>query len=256
VGLRLESEGVHVDADRGHVGVVLVRLDFVEVAALAHLEAVVTVELEERGDDRVATSHAFHASDGVTRLEHGSIPPIGEVKRLLALPGVDDGVIARHVGVALDNPDEFLARVVKVELELVGAGGDGLRASELESLDEVLVGDLGELAALISVEVDVVDVERGGLEIGVVNTVTDGVGVGELGGQVEAEIAEVVELQIDADLVVLERNQRQSEARVAAEPELERDVQSVVRGAVADLVGGVGLTASAVIIAALTTLDE
>jgi len=123
----------------------------------------VAVELEERSDYRVATSHAFYASDGVARLEHGSVPPIGEVERLLALPGVDDGVIARHERIALDNPDELLARVVEVELELVARAGDGFSTSELECLDEVFVGHLGELAALISVEVDVVDIQRGGL---------------------------------------------------------------------------------------------
>jgi len=186
VGLRLESEGVHVDADGGHVGVVLVRLDLVEIAAFADLEAIVAIELEEGGDDRVLAGHALDTGDGVTRLEDGSVPPVREVEGLLALPGINDVVIARHIGITLHNPDEFLARVVKVQLELVAGAGDGFSASELQGLNEVLVGDLGELAALVGVEVDVVDIERGGLEIGVVNTVTDGVGVGELGCQVEA----------------------------------------------------------------------
>jgi hypothetical protein len=194
VSLRLESKGVHVDADRGHVGVVLVRLHLVEVAALAHLEAVVTVELEERGNDRVAASHAFHAGDGEASLEDGSVPPIGEVERLGTLPRVNNSVIARHERIALDNPHEFLARVVEVELELVARAGDGLGASELQGLNEVLVRDLGELAALISVEVDVVNIERGGLEIGVGHTVADGVDVRELRADVPAEIAEVIEL--------------------------------------------------------------
>jgi hypothetical protein len=44
--LGLESERVDVDTDGRDVGVVLVRLDLVEVAALAHLEAVVAVELD------------------------------------------------------------------------------------------------------------------------------------------------------------------------------------------------------------------
>jgi len=58
--------------------------------------------------------------------------------------------------------------------------------------------------------------------------------------------------------VVLERNERQGETRVAAEPELEGNVQGVVRGAVNHLVGGVGAikTGGAVIVAALTALDE
>jgi len=44
--LRLQSERVHVDTDGGDVGVVLERLDPVEVVAVANLEAVVAVELE------------------------------------------------------------------------------------------------------------------------------------------------------------------------------------------------------------------
>jgi hypothetical protein len=159
--LRLEREGVHVDTNSRDVGVVLVRLDPVEVVAIAHLESIMAVELEESGDDRVLTSHTFYASNGVTRFEHGAIPPVREVERLLTLPEVDDSIIARHEGIALHNPDELFAGVVEVELELVGRRGDGFAASELENIDEVLVGDLGEFPALISVEVDIVDVERG-----------------------------------------------------------------------------------------------
>jgi len=70
--------------------------------------------------------------------------------------------------------------VVEVQLELVGAGRDGLLTRELENVDQVLVGDLRELAALIRVEVDVVDVEGRGDEVGVGNAVADRVRVGEL----------------------------------------------------------------------------
>jgi hypothetical protein len=257
VGLRLESEGVDVDAHRRDVGVVLVRLDLVEVATLTNLEAVVAVELEESRDDRVLARHALNASHGVARLEHRAVPPVREVERLLALPGVDDGVIARHIGVALDNPHKLLARVVEVELELVGGRGDRLTASELESLDEVLVRDLGELAALIRVEVDVVHIEGRSREVGTSNAVADGVGVGrDLRGDIEAEVADIVELEVDAHFVVLERDEGERKTRVAAEPELERDVERVLRGALENLSRAVGLTASAVIVAALTTLNE
>ena len=118
------------------------------------------------------------------------------------------------------------------------------------------MGDLGELAALISVEVDVVDIERSGDKVGVGNTVTDGVGVGELGRCLPAEVLEVVEDQVDTDLVVLEGDQGERKTRVAAEPELERDVECVLGGALADLVGGVGLARGAVIVAILTTLGD
>ncbi len=67
--LRLEGEGVDVDANRRDVGVVLVRLDLVEVASLTYLEAVVTVELDERRYARVAARHALNARDGVARLK-------------------------------------------------------------------------------------------------------------------------------------------------------------------------------------------
>jgi len=67
--LRLEGEGVDVDANRRDVGVVLVRLDLVEIAALTHLESVVAVELDERRDARVAAGHALNARDGVARLQ-------------------------------------------------------------------------------------------------------------------------------------------------------------------------------------------
>ena len=224
--LGLEGKRVDVDADRGAVGVVLVGLDKVEVGTLANREAVVAVELEERRDNGVLAGHALDARDGVARLQDGAIPPIGVVEGLLTLVGADDGVVAAREGVALDNPDELLARVVEVELELVGTGGDGLAARELEDIDEVLVADLGELAALIRVEVDVVDVEGGRRKAGVGDTVADGVGV-RARGLVPAEVVERIELEVDAHLVVLEGNEGERETRVAAEPELQGHVQGV-----------------------------
>jgi len=254
--LRLEREGVHVDANRRHVGVVLVRLDLVEVASLAALEPVVAVELEERVDNRVVAREALNARDGVARLEYRPVPPVGVVERLLALPRVDDGVIAADEGVALDDPDELLAGVVEVQLQLVAGGRDGLTACELERLDQVLVGDLGELAALIRVEVDVVDVEGRRDEASRRDTVADRVEVGQLRGDVPAEVADVLEVEVDADLVVLERDQRKRQTRVAVEPELERDVQRVLRRALEALRARVRLATRAGIVAVLAALRE
>jgi hypothetical protein len=255
--LGLESERVHVDTNSGDVGVVLVGLHLVEVATLAHREAVVAVQLDQSRHHRVVARHALHASYTVARLQHAAVPPVRVVERLLALPGVDDGVIARYEAVALDHPDELLARVVKVQLDLVGRGGDGLTARELQNLDQVLVGYLGELAALIRVQVDVIDVQRGSYQTSVGHTVADDVGVGGgLRGPVPAQVAQVVELQIDAHLVVLQSNQRQSQTRVAVKPELEGDVQRVLRGALLDLVRRVGGTGATVLVAVLTTLDQ
>ncbi len=253
--LGLEGERVHVDTNGRDVGVVLVRLDLVEVATLTDLETVVAVELEEGSHRGVLAGHTLNAGNRVTRLKDRAIPPVRVVERLLALPGVDDGVITGDVRVTLDNPDELLTGVVEVELDLVGRGGHGLTASVLEHLNEVLVGHLGELAALIRVEVHVVHIQRGGRETLGVHAVTDHVDVGGvLRGIVPAEVAEVVELQVDAHLVVLEGDQGESKTRVAAEPELEGDVEGVLRGAVADHLRGVGLTTDAVRVAADTTL--
>jgi hypothetical protein len=249
--LRLEGERVDVHTSGRHVGVVLVRLHLVEVAALTDGETIVAVELEEGGDDRVLTSHTFNAGHGVTRFQDGTVPEIREVERLLPLPVIDDGIRARDERITLHNPDKLLARMVEVELDLVGRRGDGFTASELEGLNEVLVGDLGELTTFISVEVDVVNVEGGSDEASGGDAVTDWVETRD--GVVPAHVAELVELEVDTNLVVLEGNEREGETSVAVEPELERDVEGVFRGAtevffrgVGDIRTAVGITGRAV----------
>ena len=255
--LRGQGEGIHVDTHGRHVGVVLVRLHLVEVAALAHLETIVAVQLDQRGDHRVLARHALQASQGVTRLADRAIPPVGVVERLLALPGVDDVIRARHEGIALHHPDQLLHGVVEVQLDLVGGGRHGLTAGVLQHLNQVLMGHLGELAALIGIQVHVVHIQRRGRQTLGVHAVTDHVHVGGVTRRiVPAQVAQVVELQVDAHLVVLERDQGQRQTRVAAEPELQRDVQGVLRGARADHGGLVGLTVAAVRVARVTTLAD
>ncbi len=254
---RLEGKRVDVNTDRWDVGVVLEGLDFVEVATIADRETIVTVELEEGSNNRVLTGHTFNASDGVPRFEDGTVPEIRVVERLLSLPWVDNGIIATEVRVTLDNPDEFLTRVVEVELDLVTGGSNRFRASVLEDFNEVFMGSLGELTTFISVEVDVVDVEGGGGETSVGDTVTDDVVVaGVLGGIVPAEVTEVVEFEVNTNFVVLEGNEREGEAGIAVEPELEGDVESVFRGTLVDFIRSVGDARTAVSFAVITTLDE
>ena len=253
--LRLEGKRVHVDADRGDVGVVLVRLNQVEVVAVANLEAVVAVELQQGSDDRVLAGHALDASDGVSRLQDRAVPPVRVVERLLSLPRVDDGIIARDVRVALDDPDELLAWVVEVQLQLVGRGGDGLTARELQDINQVLMRDLGELAALVRVQVDVVDVQRRRGETALADAVANGMRVRGV-RVVPADVVQRVELEVDANLVVLQGNQGQRQTRVAAEPELQRDVQGVHRGARGDDLGRERLAAIAVVVAGGTALVQ
>ena len=80
-----------------------------------------------------------------------------------------------NVLVRLDNPDKLLNGVVEVELDLVTGGSDRLVTSELELLNEVLVGVLCHSAALIGVKEDIVNIEGSSNE-GLV------VGSGNLGG--------------------------------------------------------------------------
>jgi len=246
--LRLESKGVHVDTNGRAVGVVLVGLDQVEVVTVTNRESIVSVELEESRDNRVATRHALNTRDGVTRLQHGAVPPVRVVEGLLPLPGPNDSVVARHEGVTLDHPHKLLARVVEVQLELVGGRCDGLTARELEDIDQVLMGHLGELASLIRVQVDVVDVQGRSGQASLGDTVANGVGV-RARALVPAEVVQCVELQVEADLVVLEGDQGQRETRVAAEPELERHVQGVHGRARANHLRRVGLTTIARVVA-------
>ncbi len=63
-------------------------------------------------------------------------------------------------GVSLNNPDQFLDGVVKVQFDLDILAGYRLIACELELLNKILMGDLSKTSSLVSVEVDVVNVKR------------------------------------------------------------------------------------------------
>ena len=255
--LRLQCEAVDVDTHSRHVGVVLVRLHQVEVLALTLAEAVMAVQLDLGGHSGVVASQTLHAGHAVAALQHSAVEPVAVVEGLLSLPGVDDSILAAHEAVALHNPHQLLHGVVEVQLDLVGAACHALATSELQLLDQVLVGDLCEAAALISVQVDVVHIQRCAHQASGGHAVADGVCAGAAGGVVPAQVAQLVELQPDLHLVVLQSNQGQCQTRVAAEPELQRNVQSVLRSTLAHLGAGVGLgVADAVSIAVLTTLHQ
>ena len=211
--LRLEGERIDVDARRRRRRVVLEGLDEVEVAALTLRETVLAVELD-LGD-----------RDGVAEL------------RVRVAPRAVERRIAVKIGGVLDDPDKLLAGVVERELDLVRRRRDRLRARELELLNQVLVRDLREAAALLRIEVDVVNVERARGKAEVADPREDALdrnrrrGRGSSDRLDVAEVLELVELDVDLDLVVLEGNQREREARVAIEPELKRDVERALRDA-------------------------
>ena len=254
--LGLQSKAVHVDTHCRDVGVVLVRLHQIEVCTLAHLETVVAVQLQQSSDHGVLAGHALHAGDAVAALQACAVPPVGVVEGLLTLVGANHVVIAAHEAIALHDPDQLLHRVVEVQLQLVAAAGDALAASELQHINQVLVAHLGELPALIGVQVDVVHIQGGSHQASLGHAVADHVRITTSVGLVEAQVVQAVELQVDAHLVVLQSNQGQSQARVAAEPELQGDVQSVHGGAAANHLGGVGLTTIAQAVAISATLVD
>ena len=206
-----------------------------------------TRSVDERGGVRRGRGLTTERHDGVRE----SIDGVGVIERLGAKGLVEHcGSLKRgavvNILVRLDDPDKLLARVVEVELDLVGRRTDRLITSELELLDEVLVRVLGHAAALVGVKEDVVNVERGGNKRLVVS-------LGNLGGSTNARVEAAdspealvnrAEVEVNLDLVVLEGDERKRKARVAAVPELERHVEGGLREGVArgaDLLGGGGV---------------
>ena len=298
-----QGKRVQVDAGVGVAGVVLPRLDEVEVSSFALGEAILAVELQLGSDNGVLTP-AVHVKCGLGENEGAGVGQSGllaggntEVAGVAGGAGrggpevagaasgsasdiigtglgkqaadVNDTVGSRHgvraaervngvgegidgigiveglgaeqleekaagiegravvdVGVALNNPDELLNGVIKVELDLVGGRADGFVASELELLDEVLVGVLGHASALVGVEEHVVDVEgrcNQGLVVSGVHLLGTG-GGGQRTDRPEA-LVDGANVEVDLDFVVLKGDQGKGQAGVAAEPELEWDVE-------------------------------
>ena len=130
-----------------------------------------------------------------------------------------EGRAVINVLIGLDDPDKLLHGVVEVELDLVGRGTNRLVTSELELSDEVLVGVLGETAALVRIQEHVVDVQGRGNEGLVIgddgrNGGARSGGVGLLGAHVGAIVAvqagdgpqaliNGANIKVDLDLVIL-----------------------------------------------------
>jgi hypothetical protein len=186
---------------------------------------------------RSADVRAGGVGDGVVRAESHDgvgegIDGVGVVEWLSAEEAVKNGAgLERRavvdVLVRLDNPDKLLNGVVKVELDLVGGGTDGLITGELELLDEVLVGVLGHTSALIGVEEHVVDVEGSGDEGLVVGggDLDGGAGAVVQAGHGPQALLDGTDIKVDLDLVVLKSDEGKGQTGVAAEPELKGDIE-------------------------------
>jgi hypothetical protein len=119
--------------------------------------------------------------------------------------------------------------VVEVHGDLDVGGSDSLITSELKLLNKILVRSLSHAAAFISVKVDIIDPERAILKRGNTEDICATVDVNSavansLGADVA--LALLADGKIDANLVVLKSNEGKSKTRVAAEPELKRDIKS------------------------------
>src|SRR5210317_1462682 len=221
--LRLEREGVRVHTGGGATGVVVVRLDLVEVLALLLLEAVLAVEDKLEGIELTGVLLGESLSGELGGVHGGAKVGDGHeavgVKATGSLVGLEsnlsDKVLRGEVpqgrlrGGVGEAPHELLDGVVVREADLLGGTSvDGVGTGVLNLLDQVLVTLLGEATTLLGVQVDVVGphLEHGGVAVG-----------GEVGRKVN----------VNADLVVLERNEGQVETGVAVEEEEQGKVDSL-----------------------------
>jgi len=125
-----------------------------------------------------------------------------------------------NILIGLDNPDELLNRVVEVELNLVRRRTNRFITSELELSNEVLMRVLCHSAALISIQKDVVNIERSSNQRLIVsnggrnwasNRVLAGrssvrIGVAVKSGNSPETLINRTNIKVDLDLVVLESN--------------------------------------------------
>jgi len=200
--LGLEREGVGVHTGSGAAGVMVVRLDLVEVLTLLLLEAILAVKDKLEGLELtsvllgVSLGGELGSVHGGAEVGDGHIAVgVEGIRGLVGLEGnLGDKVLRGEVpqgrlrGGVGEAPHELLDGVVVREADLLGGGGiNGIGTGVLNLLNEVLVTLLGEAATLLGVKVDVVGPH---LEDGLVK---EGVEIGR-------------EVNINAHLMVLQSN--------------------------------------------------
>jgi hypothetical protein len=222
--LGLERERVRVDTGRGVTGVVVVGLHLVEVLALLLLETVLAVKDELEGVKGTNSLLGVAGGGGAGGVQggtnrgdgHEAVGEVGRVERVRlendAGVGGDVGEVPQGVlvgGNVGEAPHKLLDGVVVREADLLGTGrGDGVGAGVLDLLDQVLMTLLGEAATLLGVKVHIVGPHLEGLGV-------------KVGGEIGREV------DVDAHLVVLERDEGKVETGVAVEEEDEGQVHSL-----------------------------
>ncbi len=210
-----------------------------------------TGHLEEArcGDEAVGTGCLLGPTESVDGVGE-SINGISVVEGLgtecleEGIAGLEGRAIV-DVGIGLDNPDKLLHGVVEVELDLVGGGTDRLITGELDLLEQILVGVLCHLSALVRVQEHVVNVEgrrNKGLLVGEGHRL--GAGGGRQGFDGPQALTNGANIKIDFHLVVLESNQGECKPGVAAKPEKQGHVESGLRECVAGCANLCGPTSS------------
>jgi hypothetical protein len=177
-GAGIRDAGVHVRRSGGRgvvvtgggVHFIIVRVNAMSIPPLLAVKSGIVRSagfIEETRSINVLIDgfRATECVDGVGKSVDGVgvVEGLGAEKTVQELFAIEGRAVV-NVLIWLDDPDEFLNGVVKVELDLVGRRTDGLVAGELELFNEVLVGVLGHAPALIGVQEDVVDVQRCGNE--------------------------------------------------------------------------------------------
>jgi len=120
--------------------------------------------------------------------------------------------------VTLYNPNQLLNGVVEIELDLNVGAGNRLVTSELKLLNEVLMSNLSHTTTLIGIKVDVVYEKSSVVKRR--HTESTGARYGKTAStdSVHADIAVslLTEFKVDTHLVVLEGDQRKSQAWIPA----------------------------------------
>jgi len=125
--------------------------------------------------------------------------------------------------------------VVEVQFDLNVGVDSRFITGELELFNKVFVRTLSETTTFISVQVDVVNEKTSTLERRNAEQV---IASGKRGSAFtkrifvqasDVALGLVAELKVDSDFVILQSNKRKSKTRVAAEPELKRNIKSSFR---------------------------
>jgi len=180
--------------------VMLVALNLTEVVGITNRETVMTIELKESSSEGITTAG----------IRARIVEP---VSRTIHRAGISTAMVASSMG-----PDEFLDGVVKVEGDVLvsGVSGDSLSASKLDLFNEVFVANLGETTTLISIEINVIYIKLAG----------KGTNRGARTGL--DEVSDRAKLKVKLNLMILESNEGKSKTRVAVEPELKRNIKTVI----------------------------